>query len=272
MQRLPVESSDIVSIGYDPETRLLEVEFNAGRIYQYREVEPDIYEHFIRAESYGRYFYSSINGRYRYSRIDASDAANQTAHGIACVSADADEVRSVRQACEPYGIEIEQLELPVPVIQAYDPSEATLNKAKQAYKLAQRPVIVETTFWNILALHGFPGAYMAAVSEWFRPEDFLRLLADKTDRSMCRTDTLAYYDGSKRSKVCSQDQWCTLVAEPRGVGSSIEQITIINGSDRTLAELCSTDTEQQYVPDAACQELAKWLNLRKRLAPPSHTS
>ena len=66
MQRLPVDSTDIVSVGYDPKTRTLEVEFKEGRIYQYLEVQPDVYRLLTKADSIGQQFQATIMGRYRY--------------------------------------------------------------------------------------------------------------------------------------------------------------------------------------------------------------
>lgn len=47
MERLPVKSSSISSMGYDPSTRTLEVQFHAkdgeGAIWRYAPVPPEIY-------------------------------------------------------------------------------------------------------------------------------------------------------------------------------------------------------------------------------------
>ena len=38
MKRVPVSSSNLASVGYDPELRVLEVEFHNHTVYQYRNV------------------------------------------------------------------------------------------------------------------------------------------------------------------------------------------------------------------------------------------
>ncbi|MEK7152549.1 MAG: KTSC domain-containing protein, partial [Patescibacteria group bacterium] len=70
MQRIPVDSSDLVSIGYDEATRVLEIEFGEERLYQYFDVPLSTYEHFMKADSYGGYFNSHINSYYRYRRVN----------------------------------------------------------------------------------------------------------------------------------------------------------------------------------------------------------
>ena len=55
IERIPVESSSLVSAGYDPASETLEVEFRTG-IYQYVGVPTDRYEGLMAAESKGAYF------------------------------------------------------------------------------------------------------------------------------------------------------------------------------------------------------------------------
>jgi len=64
MDRTPVRSSNIRSVGYAPETKTLEVEFHSGGVYQYSGVPVTTYQGFIRAASKGSYFHDHIKGRY----------------------------------------------------------------------------------------------------------------------------------------------------------------------------------------------------------------
>jgi lysyl-tRNA synthetase class 2 len=56
MERKPVASSVIASLGYDDAERILEVEFHSGRVYQYFLVPRALYENLLRAESIGSFF------------------------------------------------------------------------------------------------------------------------------------------------------------------------------------------------------------------------
>jgi len=248
MQRVPVESSDLVSVGYDPATSILEVEFQGGRVYQYRDVEPDIHAQFMRADSFGTFFFAHINGHYRYQKVQTGDDGDAP-KGLAFVSGTPNELHDVQVACEPYEIAVEPLQLPLDEIQSENPEDIALTKAKQAYRLAGQPVIVSTDFWNIPSLHGFPGAYMAAVSRWLTPDDVLAMLQDKSDRSICRTHTVAFYDG-KRQKTFSQNYWGRL-AQPTqddAVSERLEQLISMN------------DAAQ----DDVWKEFAKWFRLQQR--------
>lgn len=55
MERTPVESSQMKSIGYDPATQVMEVEFSNGRIYQYDNVPANIHADFMEAKSKGAF-------------------------------------------------------------------------------------------------------------------------------------------------------------------------------------------------------------------------
>lgn len=60
MDRMQVSSSNILSIGYDPSTQVLEVEFISGAVYQYFNVPEAEYESFLNAGSKGTYFNTNI--------------------------------------------------------------------------------------------------------------------------------------------------------------------------------------------------------------------
>ena len=64
MERVAVESNSLRSIGYDPSTRELEVEFSSGRIYSYSDVPPETFDWLMRTKGKGGYFNRMIRDRY----------------------------------------------------------------------------------------------------------------------------------------------------------------------------------------------------------------
>lgn len=264
MHRIPVESSDIVSIGYDPKEQRLEIEFHGGRVYQYRGVSTELHEQFMRADSHGSFFNTFINNKFRYERVDEG-VKRDLPKELAFVTGAARKVRTLQAALEPYAITVEQLQLPVDEIQSEDAADVATKKAKEAYRLAQRPVVVTDTYWNILALRGFPGAYMHDVANWLRAEDFVRLMEGKADRTVVRTDTLAYYDG-KRTKLFSRDHTGKLADTPQGEGLSIDQLVIMDGQTKTIAQQHETeDVTATGIEDGVWQDFAKWFHMQRRL-------
>ena len=72
MNRKPVISSNLSSVGYDAETHTLEVEFNDGIIYLFSNVSPTLHNELMNADSHGKYFARNIRkypNIYPYKRI-----------------------------------------------------------------------------------------------------------------------------------------------------------------------------------------------------------
>lgn len=69
MGRSHVPSTNIASIGYDEATETLEVEFLDGSIYQYYNVQMNIYEQIMQAGSKGKFLNTYIKNAYPYSRV-----------------------------------------------------------------------------------------------------------------------------------------------------------------------------------------------------------
>ena len=64
MRREPVSSSNLRSVGYDPTSATLEIEFNSGGVYQYAGVPAQVQDSLLRSGSLGRYFASQIKDVY----------------------------------------------------------------------------------------------------------------------------------------------------------------------------------------------------------------
>jgi len=69
MNRIPVSSSNIASIGYDPASEVLEVEFTNGAVYQYYEVPQVIYDGLMSAPSHGVFLNGNVKNHFRYERL-----------------------------------------------------------------------------------------------------------------------------------------------------------------------------------------------------------
>lgn len=69
MWRSPVVSSAIKSIGYDPERKVLEIEFNSGSVYQYFDVSPDTHRQLVTTQSHGTYFEHHVRDVFDYRQV-----------------------------------------------------------------------------------------------------------------------------------------------------------------------------------------------------------
>lgn len=69
MKRHLIDSSNLKSVGYDPETKILEIEFKSGRVYQYSGVPEEEYDNLLNAESAGSYFAKTIRPTYSCEQV-----------------------------------------------------------------------------------------------------------------------------------------------------------------------------------------------------------
>jgi KTSC domain len=64
MDMIPVRSSAIRAVGYDPETRRMKITFEQGVVYDFCNVPQQIYDELMRAASRGSYYNAHIRDRY----------------------------------------------------------------------------------------------------------------------------------------------------------------------------------------------------------------
>jgi hypothetical protein len=69
MKRIAVQSSSVRSIGYDPATFELEIEFHNGRAYRYQQVPPAAHRLLILAPSIGEFVNTQIKPRFEAKEV-----------------------------------------------------------------------------------------------------------------------------------------------------------------------------------------------------------
>jgi hypothetical protein len=69
MDRQPVSSSNLASVGYNPGTETLEVEFKNGHIYEYYNLPQVMFDQLMQAPSIGKFFNANIRNAYACSRV-----------------------------------------------------------------------------------------------------------------------------------------------------------------------------------------------------------
>ena len=75
MERSEVMSSVVQSAGH---SRVLEIQFESGRVYQYFDVPKSVYRGFMQAESKGKYFNARIRNQYPYQEIEVKNRERRT--------------------------------------------------------------------------------------------------------------------------------------------------------------------------------------------------
>lgn len=67
--RAPVHSTHLKSVGYEPDSGTLVVEFQDGEIYAYDAVDPQVAVELITAPSTGSYFQRHVANAFDYTRV-----------------------------------------------------------------------------------------------------------------------------------------------------------------------------------------------------------
>lgn len=71
IERIAVDSSMLNAVAYDEEEQILYAEFsNTGNIYAYYEVEKEVFEELLEAESIGRFMRGEIIGAYGDGKVN----------------------------------------------------------------------------------------------------------------------------------------------------------------------------------------------------------
>ena len=69
MERTPVDSSAVISVGYDDSRQTLELEYVDGDVDQYFDVPEALYRALLDAPSIGQFVNVEIKGTFRYEKV-----------------------------------------------------------------------------------------------------------------------------------------------------------------------------------------------------------
>ena len=70
MRRSHVNSSSVLSVGYDDEAHVLEVEFHNGHVYRYLDVPPAVHRLLLQARSIGEFVNTIVKPKFDVVRTD----------------------------------------------------------------------------------------------------------------------------------------------------------------------------------------------------------
>lgn len=69
MKRIQVDSSNLKTIAYDEERKVLEIGFKDGSFYEYYDVPATVYRELLSAESKGSYAHKNIYKKYKQAKL-----------------------------------------------------------------------------------------------------------------------------------------------------------------------------------------------------------
>ena len=132
-------------------------------------------------------------------------------------------------------LEVAAIELPE--IQSLDPREVLRAKAHEAWRRVERPLVVEETSLELVALGGFPGPLVKWMLAAAGAEGIARCAAGAGDPSARARCLVLYFDGAHEVVGEGVEQG-RLVLPARGdTGFGWDVVFMPDGDDRTYAEL-----------------------------------
>ncbi|MFN4336445.1 MAG: XTP/dITP diphosphatase [Candidatus Nitrosocaldus sp.] len=176
------------------------------------------------------------------------------------VTSNHNKFREVKAILEEYGIDVEHSQLEMVEIQAMRVEDIASAKAKKAYEMLQRSVIVEDDALTINALNGFPGPYSSYVFKTIGNEGIIRLMHSIDDRRASFVSVIAYCYSNDVEPVIFIGKVDGIIADSiRGKGWGYDPIFIPNCNSRTYAEMGDEKNRVSH-RRLALARFARWLN------------
>lgn len=158
------------------------------------------------------------------------------------------------------GRKLEHHKLDLDEIQSLDPVEVIEHKAKEAYKILQKPVLVEDTSVVYPVMGRLPGPFIKYFQEELGPEGICKLLDAYDDRSAVQTVLFGIFDGTDFHVVEGVGKG-SIASEPVGSGGfGFDCVFIPEGSTKTRGQMTEEEYAQVHPRKAASMKLAEFLN------------
>ncbi|MCG2690027.1 RdgB/HAM1 family non-canonical purine NTP pyrophosphatase [Candidatus Parcubacteria bacterium] len=145
-------------------------------------------------------------------------------------------INKVKECESILGFKLKQIELNLDEIQAVEVAKVVEHKAKQAFSLVKKPVIVEDTGLYFEAWNGLPGALIKWFDETIGYAGLCDLLVSENRKAKAQT-IIGYFDG-KEYKSFVGEVLGRIVEKPKGLDNfGWDIIFIPDGFQETFAEM-----------------------------------
>lgn len=167
---------------------------------------------------------------------------------ITFVTTNKGKIESMRKRL-PSNIELESIGLELPELQADSGSEVVLWKAKEAYKILKRPLLVQDSSFHIDSLNGFPGAYIKYMLKTVKIEGIISIMRDVKNRSCHFEDAIGYTENGEEVKIFVSQNKGTLAksideANKEASWGDLWKIFIPAGCVKTLASVTEEELDE----------------------------
>ncbi len=152
---------------------------------------------------------------------------------------------------------VEHILMEIPEYRHADVGEIARQKAEYAFRILNRPLMVDDTAFSIRALRGFPGPYAAYVLDTIGNQGILKLMDGVSDRGAWFETAIACATGEGilvfRGKIEGT------IVPPRGTGGFGYDPIFEVEDGRTLAELSLEEKSRVSHRARALAQVKEWL-------------
>jgi len=158
------------------------------------------------------------------------------------------------------GRKVEHHNLDLTEIQSLDPEEVVEHKAKEAYRLLKKPVVIEDTSLTFNAWGNLPGPFIKFFLEEMGNEGLCKMMSVFDDKSAISRVIYGLYDG------ITFESFSAIVTgkvrdEPKGsFGMGWDPIFIPDNQPKTYAEMTEEEHASFSVRNMAVKKLSKYLH------------
>jgi non-canonical purine NTP pyrophosphatase (RdgB/HAM1 family) len=179
-------------------------------------------------------------------------------------------IATLKSHMKIHGLDFTVVQKPLDLIepQAATAAEVASVKARQAFDLLQKPVLVDDSSFHISALGGFPGPYVKYMLETVGVDGIMKFMTGQKDRTAYFTSSLVFVDEHGTEHVFNgQDELGTIVKKADkydhpDAWSELWKIFAPPGATKTYSQMSDTDRLAHRRKDKkrnAYQQFALWL-------------
>lgn len=165
-------------------------------------------------------------------------------HSLLLVTGNRGKLAEARRLTKALGVALSSIEIDLPEIQSLDMEAVLAAKARQAFEVARRPVVVEETGLELAALNGFPGPLVKWMLDAIGAEGLARTalaLGNPRAKAVC---LLLWTDGES-TRLGRGETSGELVLPARGDrGFGWDPVFSPDGEGRTYGELSEREKDE----------------------------
>lgn len=163
---------------------------------------------------------------------------------IHLVTGNPKKVLVAKEALAKYGIDVDQVDIETPEIQAETTDEIVKYSAKYAAEKSGKAVIKGDFGFYIEALNGFPGPFVKFINKWLTAEELIRLYKDKENKRAHVLNALGFCTpGSEPVVFVTKTEGILLTEASGDNGNPVDALFVPDGFDKTIASM----SQEEYI-------------------------